>query len=116
MYFVNFNNHSSIESQLENHFINLIKQKVLKANYKLPSCRILASDLNINRNTVNEVYKSLEKKGYVYTLYKKGVYVSDIVSNEETLSDKDIYNMIVYLKQNNVKKEDVMVFVNEVYK
>lgn len=43
---------------------------------RLPSCRELAFELGVNPNTVQRAYSALEDEGIIYTLPKKGVYVS----------------------------------------
>ena len=43
---------------------------------RLPSCRELALELGVNPNTVQGAYSTLEEEGVIYTIPKKGVYVS----------------------------------------
>ena len=49
---------------------------ILKEGDKLPSCREFAEELGVNPNTVQRAYTQLEEEGVVFTIAKKGVFVS----------------------------------------
>ena len=49
---------------------------VLADGDKLPSCRDYAAELGVNPNTVQRAYTMLEEQGVVFTIAKKGVFVS----------------------------------------
>lgn len=49
---------------------------VLSDGDKLPSCRDFAAELGVNPNTVQRAYTLLEENGVVFTIAKKGVFVS----------------------------------------
>lgn len=49
---------------------------VLADGDKLPSCRDYAAELGVNPNTVQRAYTLLEDNGVVFTIAKKGVFVS----------------------------------------
>ena len=57
---------------------NDILQEVLHAGEKLPSKRSLAKNLNISIITVENAYAQLVAEGYVYSIPKKGYFVTDI--------------------------------------
>ncbi len=57
---------------------NDILSNNLKSNEKLPSKRTLAKNLNISVITVENAYAQLLVEGYIYSIEKKGYYVSDI--------------------------------------
>lgn len=48
----------------------------LKEGDKLPSCRDFAAELGVNPNTVQRAYTKLEEEGVVFTIAKKGVFIS----------------------------------------
>ena len=50
----------------------------LRANEKLPSRRSFAANLGVSTMTVENAYAQLSAEGYIYTLPKKGYFVSDI--------------------------------------
>ena len=71
-----------------------ILQGVLHAGEKLPSKRNLAKNLNISIITVENAYAQLIAEGYVYSIPKKGFFVTDIKSlhniNEPILSTENV--------------------------
>lgn len=57
---------------------NDILSGTLSADYKLPSKRAFAKNLGVSTITVENAYGQLVAEGYIYSLPKKGFYVSDI--------------------------------------
>lgn len=57
---------------------NQIRDGVLKENEKLPSKRALSEHLGISVITVQNAYIQLIDEGYIYSIEKKGFFVSDI--------------------------------------
>lgn len=55
-----------------------IRNGKLKANEKLPSKRSLARNLGISTISIENAYDQLISEGYLYTLPKKGYFVSEI--------------------------------------
>lgn len=62
--------------------IDSLKNKILngdlKANEKLPSKRSFAEHLGVSVITVQNAYAQLISEGYIYSLEKKGFYVTDL--------------------------------------
>ena len=73
---------------------NDILQDILHAGDKLPSKRSLARNLNISIITVENAYAQLIAEGYVYSIPKKGFFVTDIKnmdkSREPVLSTENV--------------------------
>lgn len=74
------------ETGLCEFLYNSIKSQILEgklpANSKLPSKRSLASHLGISVITTQNAYAQLISEGYIYSIEKKGFFVTDIsVSN-----------------------------------
>ncbi|MEM1119140.1 MAG: PLP-dependent aminotransferase family protein [Bacteroidota bacterium] len=63
--------------QLTNELVKLIQNGQLTPNTKLPSSRMLAMLLQLNRNTVTKSLEELEALGWVNILPKKGTFVVD---------------------------------------
>lgn len=61
------------------HIKNDILNGILKKDEKLPSKRILASNLNVSINTIINAYDILLTEGYIYSVEKKGYFVSDFL-------------------------------------
>lgn len=60
---------------------NDILQGKLKAGEKLPSKRIFASNLGVSVITVENAYARLNAEGYIYSMPKRGFYVSDFAGS-----------------------------------
>ena len=64
--------------QLRNRLIYLITIGHYKAGEQLPTVRSLAAEIHVNYNTVNKVYASLEREGYIASRRGLGTFVSDV--------------------------------------
>lgn len=73
---------------------NDILQEVLRSGDKLPSKRSLANNLNISIITVENAYAQLIAEGYVYSIPKKGYFITDIkalgTKKEPALSTENV--------------------------
>lgn len=67
---------------LYEHLYKLIKNDILNgiltSGYKLPSKRTFAKNLNISIITIENAYSQLIAEGYIYSIPKKGYYVSEL--------------------------------------
>lgn len=72
----------NMSGPLYNHIYNCIKNDiisgVLAAGEKLPSKRSFANNNGISTITIQNAYDQLISEGYIYTLPRKGYYVSNI--------------------------------------
>ena len=114
MYLINLQGKQSIFEQIKGQIIRFIEIGVLKPNDKLPSVRTLASELGINPNTVARAYSELEKEGVIYTLNKKGVFVSNKDKNNYLIDQAKI--AVETLKNDGLKKKELIEIVNKLYK
>ena len=113
MFLINLQGKETIYEQIKSQIEKFIDSGVLKGNDKLPSVRNLAQDLGINPNTVMKAYQELEKNGYIYTVNKKGVFVS---KNVNTKNKKDVEYVIGALKKQGYSKKELIEVINELYK
>ena len=72
----NFTGKREIYLEVAEKYESYIKLGILAAGEKLPSVRAAAQDMGINPNTMALAYSYLEERGLIYTLPKKGVYVT----------------------------------------
>lgn len=68
---------------------NDIINGVLRVGEKLPSKRNFAKNLDISTITVENAYGQLIAEGYIYSVPKRGYFVSDISALEQKQSPKD---------------------------
>lgn len=65
----------ALHIQVCNSFISLITNGTLRPSDMLPSSRILADLIGINRNTVKLAYEELISQGWAESIERKGVFV-----------------------------------------
>lgn len=71
------------------HIKDDILKGILVKDEKLPSKRVLAENLNVSLNTVINAYDILLLEGYIYSIEKKGYFVSDFLGFDYKDKDKD---------------------------
>lgn len=83
-YFFNDIGSDSLYEHLYKCIKNDIEQGVLTSGTKLPSKRAFAKNLNISTITVENAYYQLISEGYIYSIPKKGYFVSNIDNSVDT--------------------------------
>ena len=80
MIILNLDNKSKIPLyiQIYTEIKNLIQTKILKANEKLPSKKDFIDYYNISQNTIQNALYLLLEEGYIFSIERKGYFVSDI--------------------------------------
>jgi len=82
---INYRDPRPVYEQVRDGFKKLIFSGVLGENDKLPSVRILASQLAINPNTIQRAYAELEAEGFIYSSPGKGSFVAGINRDEKKI-------------------------------
>lgn len=116
MFLISLQGKESIYEQIKTQIERFINSGILKPGDKLPSVRKLAEDLGINPNTVMKAYQELEKNGYIYTLNKKGVFVSKDLAFVSNNNLEHISYVLNSLKDEGYSKQDLLKVLDEVYK
>ena len=63
---VEFDQRRGLQEQVRETLVNAILSGIFSADTLLPSCRQLASQLRVSRNTTALVFESLVSEGYLY--------------------------------------------------
>jgi GntR family transcriptional regulator len=74
-----------IYEQIKNQIMELIVVGALKPHDPLPSIRALASQLDLNFNTVKRAFSDLETDGVVYTAVGRGTFVAEGAMDNEQI-------------------------------
>ena len=86
------------------HLYKCIKNDFLEGKLcsgtKLPSKRSFAKNLALSNITVENAYAQLQAEGYIYSLPRKGFFVSDISNIEKSLSREEAIKHIA--RKNNL--------------
>ncbi|MBQ7994149.1 MAG: GntR family transcriptional regulator [Solobacterium sp.] len=113
MFLLNLQSKVPIYEQIRTQILRFIEAGVLKPGDKLPSVRQLAQDNGINPNTAARAYIELERKGVVYNLPKKGVYVAEIEANAS--KEIRILSVLRPLKAAGITKNELIHSVEKLY-
>ena len=115
VFLINLQGKESIYEQIKKQISRFIESGVLSPDDKLPSCRELANELGINPNTVMKAYSELEKNGYIYTVAKKGVFVSGNEDLKKEINENDVLNLLRALKREGYTKDEMQLYINEIF-
>ena len=80
---LNYRDSRPIYEQIQEGLKRLIVTGAMEAEERLPSVRMLATQLSINPNTIQRAYAELEREGYCYSVPGKGSFVSERVETDE---------------------------------
>lgn len=107
-----------VYEQIKEQILNLINTGVMKTDDKLPSVRQLASDLDLNVNTVKRAYQELETERVTYSLAGKGVFVSKTaIANEIVLenAENELSRILSSSKAKGISLERVIELAQNIY-
>ncbi len=112
-----FSGKREIYLEVAEKYESYIKLGILAPGEKLPSVRTAALEMGINPNTMARAYSYLEERGLIYTLPKKGVYVSspeDIRKKDDTIT-QNAREILLSLKEKGLSREALDTLISEVY-
>ena len=115
---IDIRSRTPIFEQIKEQIINLINIGELKPDDKLPSIRQLASDLDLNVNTVKRAFQELETERVTYSIPGKGIFVSpDAVANKivQEGAEKELIRILTSSKAKGITLERVIELANEIY-
>ena len=116
---LNENSQIPIYQQVYDGLLQLIIHKVLEEGDKLPSVRELALMLEINPNTIQKAYKSLEKDQFIESVKGKGNFVcryDQILSNYKTDLEQKFEDVIKELVLVGETKDSIIDLVSKIIK
>ncbi len=108
-----------IFEQIKEQILNLINTGELKPDDKLPSIRQLASDLNLNVNTVKRAFQELETERVTYSLPGKGVFISSSALKNKIVTENaeaELLRILSSSKAKGVSLERVVELAEKIYK
>ena len=110
---IKITNKQSIYLEIADKIESFIRLGVFKENEKLPSCRKLGMELNVNPNTIERAYSLLEERNVVYTIPKKGIFVCP--KNEDHIFLEEVTNSLMHIKEAGMQREELLQLVEQVY-
>jgi GntR family transcriptional regulator len=114
---IEFDNNTPIYIQIMNHIKSEIVTGKLKPGDKIPSVRELASELQINPNTVQRTFQELEREEIVETRRGMGRYVTSEEDKIMTIKKemaKDVLDRFIRgMKELGFQGDDIVAAVAE---
>ena len=98
--------------EIAERYKEYIRLGVLKNGERLPSVRTAAVELGVNPNTIARAFALLEEEGYVYSLPKKGIYVSFGGDRED---DAEVKASLSAMRRAGISKQALINLIEEVY-
>lgn len=112
----NFTGKREIYLEVAEKYESYIRLGILAAGERLPSVRAAAQEIGINPNTMARAYSYLEERGLIYTLPKKGVYVSSPDGgNEINTLTQEAREVLSSLKERGLSRAALATLIEEVY-
>lgn len=108
-----------IFEQIKEQILNLINTGILKPDDKLPSIRQLASELDLNVNTVKRAFQELETERVTYSVPGKGVFISQTaVANKIVIenAEAELSRILSSSKAKGISLDRVIEIASEIYK
>lgn len=100
--------------EIADKFEQYIRVGVYRNGEKLPSVRVAAKDFGVNPNTVARAYATLEERGVIRSLPKKGVFVTAGEQPSESLPAQ-IRDTLTQWKASGITEAKLTELLKEVY-
>ncbi len=104
---INLNSPVPVYKQLINEIKRQIDFNILKTGDSLPTIRSLASQLDVDKNTIARAYKDLETLGIIETRGRKGSFVKKKENLEEDDFRKEFKKLILKLIQKGFSRDEI---------
>ena len=114
---LNFSGKQDVYIELAERYKQYILSGIYKNGDKLPSVRVVATELSVNPNTVAKAYALLESEGYIVALPKKGAYVvyEQAVDSNRSSKNAELVRVINEAHENGTAYDEIITLVKEVY-
>lgn len=107
---INLRSGVPIYKQIIDNFKEQIISHELAPESKLPSIRGLASDLQINPNTIKKAYIILEQENFIYSVQGSGSFVAAINKQQLDIERNEMRKLVVktWEKAKNLNMDEEM--------
>lgn len=114
---IKFNNEIPIYIQIMNYLKNDIILGKINKGSKLPSIRELSNQFKVNSNTIQRVYKEMEREGIVYVQRGMGTFIEDdvevIMKLKKETAEKIIDEFIRKMKNIGFNNDEIIGTINK---
>ncbi len=115
---IDLHSRTPLFEQIKEQIINLINIGELKPDDQLPSIRQLASELNLNINTIKRALQELEAERITYSVPGKGIFVSETaIANTIVRHDaeEDLQRILKSAKAKGVPMDRAIELIHIIY-
>lgn len=118
MFIIDLYSRTPVYEQIKEQIINLVNTGELLPNDRLPSLRQLATELELNVNTVKRAFSDLEAEKIVYSVPGRGVFISEsavenTIVKENALSE--LKRIALSAKSKGVSEEAMLCLVKSIF-
>ncbi|MGN1235204.1 MAG: GntR family transcriptional regulator [Christensenellaceae bacterium] len=99
--------------QIASRIRQLIEAGVYAPDEKLPSVREFALSMGVNPKTVVRAYEALEREGALYSLQKKGYFVSPVSADAERKSRIAAFKKAIEPYRGKLTKAEMLAAIEE---
>ena len=104
---INYNSPVPIYEQLVEEIKRMIKNGELKEGDSLPPIRVLAKQLDVDKNTVARAYQELFNQNFIEGNRRKGSFVKGTIPELSRDDVKIFKQQILRLIQNGMNKDEI---------
>lgn len=116
---VNIRDKRPIYKQIVSGIKDMVLSGELKPDEQIPSVRQLATDMNINPNTIAKAYAELERSDVLYGAAGRGYFVNPDLTEARRAKEDEVKNALVpcveSAKKCGVKKERIIAVIEDIY-
>jgi len=114
---IDFDTSGPIYEQVIDHIKQKLIKKELNPGDKLPSQRELASELNLNPNTIQRCYREMQIRGLAETKRGKGTFINEsedmVVEMKENMIMSAIEKFVEEMKGLGLEKSEIIKRIDE---
>lgn len=100
---INMRDKRPIYKQIVSGIKDMVLSGELKPDEQIPSVRQLATDMNINPNTIAKAYAELERSDILYSAVGRGYFVNPDLSKAKTAEEEEISKGFLLCAENAKK-------------
>ncbi|MEA4832983.1 hypothetical protein SDC9_199537 [bioreactor metagenome] len=119
MFVIDYTSKAPIFEQIKTQILSFVSCGALKPGDRLPSIRMISSELSINFNTVKKVFSDLERDGVIITVIGSGSFIAKgAVRNHAAIKNATaaLTEAAAVAKAAGINEDEATKIINHVYK
>lgn len=116
---INLRDKRPIYKQIVGGIKDMVLSGELRPDEQIPSVRQLATDMNINPNTIAKAYAELERSDILYSAAGRGFFVNPDLAEAYRAKEEEVKKTLILCvesaKKCGIKKERIVEIIEEIY-